>query len=76
MTTGTIERVRAGRGALARCTRDPVIVGIRLRKSFTYGTSGLMTTTNLAPRSIATSMLVVERMPPSMNSRPLIWTGS
>ena len=40
------------------------------------GTIGLMTTMNFAPCSTATSMLVVERMPPSMNSRPLIRTGS
>jgi hypothetical protein len=59
-----------------RRAREPVIVGIRLEKSLTYGTSGLMTTTNFAPRSTATSTLVVERMPPSMNSRPLTSTGS
>ena len=59
-----------------RCAREPVIVGMFLRKSLTYGTSGLMTTTNFAPRSTATSTLVVERMPPSMNSRPAISTGS
>ena len=35
-----------------------------------------MTTMNFAPASTATSTLVVERMPPSMNSRPLTRTGS
>ena len=59
-----------------RRARVPVIVGIRLRKSFAYGTSGLMTTMNFAPCSTATSTLVVDRMPPSMNSRPSISTGS
>ena len=37
--------------------------------------SGLTTTTNLAPASTAMSMLVVETMPPSTSSRPLISTG-
>ena len=59
-----------------RRAREPVKVGMLFEKSLTYGTSGLITTTNFAPRSIATSTLVVERMPPSMNSRPLISTGS
>ena len=56
--------------------RVPRIVGICFEKSFTYGTIGLMTTMNLAPRSTATSTFVVERMPPSMNWRPPISTGS
>ncbi len=42
----------------------------------TYGTIGLITTMNLAPRSTATSTFVVERIPPSMNSRSPIFTGS
>ena len=41
-------------------------MGITFWKSFTYGTSGFTTITNLAPRSTAMSTLVVERMPPSI----------
>ena len=58
-----------------RRTRLPHIVGITFWKSFTYGTSGLTTITNLAPASTATSTLVVERSPPSTRWRPLISTG-
>jgi len=36
----------------------------------------LTTTMNLAPFSTAMSMFVVERIPPSIISRPLISTGS
>ncbi len=59
-----------------RRTRLPKIVGTRLVKSLTKGTIGLTTTMNLAPFSTAMSMFVVERMPPSIISRPLISTGS
>ena len=52
------------------------IVGTRLPKSLTKGTIGLTTTMNLAPFSTAMSTLVVERMPPSTISLPLISTGS
>ena len=58
-----------------RRTRLPSIVGMTFWKSFTYGTSGLTTITNVAPRSTAMSTLVVERMPPSMSWRPLSSTG-
>ena len=58
-----------------RRTRLPSIVGITFWKSFTYGTSGLTTITNLAPRSTATSTFVVDRMPPSTRWRPLISIG-
>jgi hypothetical protein len=58
-----------------RRTRLPVIVGMTFWKSFTYGTSGFTTTTNVAPASTATSMFVVERMPPSISWRPFSSTG-
>ena len=58
-----------------RRARDPVSVGICVSKSLTYGTSGLTTTTNLAPASTAMSRFVVESTPPSISSRSLTLTG-
>jgi hypothetical protein len=52
--------------------REPLIVGIRFWKSLTYGTSGLTTTTNLAPASTAMSTLVVETMPPVLDLDRLV----
>ena len=59
-----------------RRTRLPKIVGTRVSKSLMKGTIGLTTTMNFAPFSTAMSMFVVERIPPSIISRPLISTGS